>query len=164
MLGVLVDVSGSMKNKFALDRSADTIVKRTDAILLIIEDLVHLAEEEGDNTDKRWNCVFIGAFGLSLPIGTCDLLTLLELNKESFSSDPSQGNDVLIGLILAEDGNLEKNHVKTWISKLLLSQSESQILYDALHADPSLLKEMIRLIPSPLETGARAAAGEMFGR
>lgn len=77
MFGVLVDVSGSMRSALSVDEShrpgAD--VERTRAILT---STLNIVKQEVAH-HQRQDSVFVSAFGLD----TCDLLSLLELLKES---------------------------------------------------------------------------------
>jgi len=76
MFGVLVDVSGSMKSAYTLDRSSDVSVERTHAILTTIMNIV---KRQGVG-HLRQEYIFACAFGMSTrtPAETCDLITLLE--------------------------------------------------------------------------------------
>ena len=96
MFGVLVDVSGSMKSAYTLDRSGDVSVERTHAILTTIMNIVkrqvvgHLRQEY----------IFACAFGMSkrAPAETCDLITLLEGIAGPENSQREDAHQALVDL------------------------------------------------------------------
>ena len=137
MFGVLVDVSGSMKRAYALDRSHDANVERTHAILTSIMSIV----KQEVIHHKRKESIFACAFGLDHRTETCDLLRLLNF----FADSPTDG---LIKLA-NRHGAL---HVEEWISKQHLSQLEAQILSIALCDDPISSANFFELIRSEVET------------
>lgn len=74
MFGVLVDVSGSMKSAYALDKSHHVNTERTHAIFTSIMNIV---KKEVDRHERQ-ELIFASAFGLENSPGTCDLLRLLD--------------------------------------------------------------------------------------
>ena len=141
MFGVLVDVSGSMENAYALDRSHDASVERTHAILTTIMNIVKREVAHHDRQESIFAC----AFGLNEEgtqgIVTCDLISLLEYMY--ITGCPRDGHQALI--------NLAKQHetpqAEPWIRNHL-SQLEARILYTALCSDPSLIQKLVELIPT----------------
>ncbi len=77
VVGMLVDVSGSMRKPFALDdRSKNTSVERVHAIITTI---LHIVKSEV-NYHHRSDEIFVGAFGLEDDrVNTCDLIALLDI-------------------------------------------------------------------------------------
>ena len=141
MFGVLVDVSGSMKSAYALDRSHDASVERTHAILTTI---INIVKQEVINHDRR-ESIFACAFGLEHdPIVTCDLLSLLE-----YFFTPKDGQQALIDLAVQHCAP----HAEPWIRDHL-SQFEARILYKGLCYNRSQIPKLINLIPSQLTTTA----------
>ena len=141
MFGILVDVSGSMENAYALDRSHDASVERTHAILTTIMNIVKREVAHHDRQESTFAC----AFGLNEEgtqgIVTCDLISLLEYMY--ITGGPRDGHQALI--------DLAKQHktpqAEPWIRNHL-SQLEARILYTALCSDPSLIQKLVELIPT----------------
>ena len=147
MFGALLDVSASMKSAYPLQRSSNANVERTHAILTAIRNIVIRAKVECPEVipHKAQECIFVGAFGLSGPNKTCDLISLLE------NADPKdvQGKDGYQALTdLAKEYGAPQT--EPWIRKHL-SHFEAQSLYQRLRSDESLLSKLIELIP-PQET------------
>lgn len=156
MFGVLLDVSGSMRSAYALDRSRDASVQRTHAILTTI---VNIAKREVQHHERR-ESIFACAFGLQGPTVTCDLIPMLEALRDSRGGKVN-GHRALIRL--AEQHGAPQ--ADRWIRKHL-SQLEAQILYQRLCSDTSLIPELIRLMPSQLTTAMTAGGTgllSMFG-
>ena len=80
-IGVLVDVSGSMKEAFALDRSVSGNVERIHAIITTLNRIAKNAIAIRERHDR----MFVGAFGLE-DTTTCDLISLLKYTSEYDSS------------------------------------------------------------------------------
>ena len=153
LFGVLLDVSGSMRDAYALDRSSDASVERTHAIFTTImnivkRDVVHRHRQE---------YVFACAFGLNRGrIQTCDLISLFD--------GPKDGHRALI--------NLAKEHrapnAEPWI-KDHLSQFESRVIYVGLCQDRHLIPRLIQLLPPHEQTESveawrkRASQLDSFG-
>ena len=139
MIGVLVDVSGSMETAYALDRSSDASVERTHAILTAIMNIV---KREVAHHDRR-ESIFACAFGLNAHstqgIVTCDLISLLEY----IAGGPGDAHQALIDLAKQH----ETPQAEPWIRNHL-SRLEARILYTALCSDPSLVPKLVELIPS----------------
>ena len=89
MIGVLVDVSGSMKEAFALDRSVSGNVERTHAIVTTLNRITKNAIAVRDRRDR----IFVGAFGLE-DITTCDLISLLKYTSEYDSSQKATEDEL----------------------------------------------------------------------
>ena len=100
MIGVLVDVSDSMKEALAVDRSVSGNVERTHAIITTLN---RIAKNAIDVHQQRHR-MFVSAFGLE-DISTCDLISLLkyisrydsgqkasQLELESARKDRSEDN------------------------------------------------------------------------
>ena len=166
MFGVLVDVSSSMKSASS----------NAHAILTVIMKIVKRLEDHERPEDREWcedhDYVFVGAFGLSGPTVTCDLISLLEdvahhedianhediarpdniagpediANQENIASpEDIQGKDGYQALIdLAKQNGAPQT--EPWIRNHL-SQFEARILYKRLCSDESLILKLIKLIP-----------------
>ena len=141
LFGVLVDVSGSMRSAYALDRSNDASVERTHAILTTIMNIVKSEIVHHHRRESIFGC----AFGLMIEecgptcTGTCDLISLFDCPKDGYQE--------LIDL--AEKHGAPQ--AKPWIRDHL-SPHEARILCMGLRHDPRLVPELIKLIPSPLAT------------
>ena len=135
MYGVLVDVSGSMKSAYSLDRSHDANVERTHAVLTSIMSIV---KQEVIHHERK-DSIFVSAFGLDHHAETCDLLRLLDFVTDS----QIDGQQELIKLALRHGAP----HAKPWIIKHL-SQFEARILCKVLRDDTNALENMVKLIPS----------------
>jgi hypothetical protein len=135
MCGVLVDVSGSMREAYSLDRSQRVNVERTRAILTTVINIVRKEVAHHERQDS----VFVSAFGLremrNLP-ETIDLLRLLD-----FVDPKIDGYRALIDLAARH----RAPDVEQWIRRHL-SQPEARILYTALQSNASLTRELIESI------------------
>ena len=89
MIGVLVDVSGSMRKAFALDRSVRGNVERTHAIITTLNRIAKNAIAVHDRHDR----MFVGAFGLE-DTSTCDLISLLKYTSEYDSSQKATADEL----------------------------------------------------------------------
>ena len=89
MIGVLVDVSGSMKEAFALDRSVSGNVERTHAIITTLNRIAKNAIAVRERHDR----MFVGAFGLE-DTTTCDLISLLKYTSEYDSSQKASQDEL----------------------------------------------------------------------
>jgi hypothetical protein len=147
MIGILLDVSGSMKTAYSLDRSTDASVERTHAILTSVMNIVR---REVDHYNRR-ESVFACAFGLSKYSDTCDLITLLE----DFE-DPSDQKKKLIHL--ASQHNAP--HAEHWIENHL-TETESRFLYNALCSDKKQILKLIELLPRSETTCAANLIGHV---
>lgn len=156
MIGVLVDVSGSMKEAFALDRSVRGNVKRTHAIITTLNRIAKNAIA----VHQRRDCMFVEAFGME-DTSTCDLISLLKYNSrydssqkasrdklESARKDKSDDNDRSDGINtlikFAADHNAA--HAERWI-KRSLSEPQAGVLYTILFRDEKLLTLFIDKLP-----------------
>ena len=136
MYGVLVDVSGSMKTAYDVDRSQRINVERTHAILTTVMNIV----EKEVAGHKRQEKIFVGAFGLQRTVTeTCDLLGLLD-----YVGDPKTDGHQLLSKLAAEQG---ASHAERWIRNHL-SQPEAKMLYKVLCSDRTLMSKLIELLPS----------------
>ena len=177
MIGVLVDVSGSMKEAFALDRSVSGNVERTHAIITTLNRIAKNAIAVRERHDR----MFVGAFGLE-DTTTCDLISLLKYTSEYDSSQrasqdelesarkdksddddrydwpgfipgydrSNRGSDGLNVLIkfAADEG---APHSERWIRKSL-SEPEAGVLYTVLSRDKELVKLFIEKLPGSGKT------------
>lgn len=171
MIGVLVDVSGSMREAFALDRSVSGNVERTHAIVTTLNRIAKNAIAVRERRDR----IFVGTFGLE-DTTTCDLISLLKYTSEYDSSQkatedelesarkdkPDDGNesdwgypDFLRSNQSGSDGfnNLIKlatehgaAHAERWIRKSL-SEPQAGVLYTILSRDKELMELFIEQLP-----------------
>lgn len=155
MYGVLVDVSGSMREAYALERSSSTqnvTVERTHAILTTTLNIVkQKVSEHGYEQDNIFVCAF-GTQEERLNDVTCDLLSLLDLNSECVDVD---GHKELIRLAWQHGAS----HAEPWIPKHL-TRFEASVLYTVLRSDTKLQEKLINLIPG--EVTMMAANGTSF--
>ena len=140
MFAVLLDVS-SMKKAYARDKSHDTSVRLTHAVLTTITEIVRQEVTHHNRHDSIFTC----AFGLSKPTTTCDLIPLLEALRESRQGAPY---DALIELAEEE----RAPHAERWIREHL-TKLEAAVLNCQLRLDRSLIPGLIARLPSP-ETSA----------
>lgn len=148
IFGVLVDVSGSMSNAYALDRSpasAQVTVEGTHAVFTSVLNIVKSTVDR-----QRWqDSIFVGAFGLQNlknadqeDIDTCDLLFLLD------SADALKVNGYEALIRLASDNGVE--HIEKWVYKYL-KEFEARILYSVLRSNTKLTLKLLKLIPSNIK-------------
>ena len=149
MFGVLVDVSGSMRSAYSLDRSHDANVERTHAVLTSIMSIV---KQEVIHHERK-DSIFVSAFGLDHHAETCDLLRLLDFVADSDTDSQIDGQEELIKLAISH----KAPHAKPWIIKHL-SQFEARLLYKALRDDTNALENMVKLIPSQLTATVASVA------
>ena len=79
--GVLLDVSGSMQNVYAVDvgRAHDASVQRTHAVVTTIANIARREAKHHGRQDSIFTC----AFGLSKQTDICDLVPLFEITRDS---------------------------------------------------------------------------------
>ena len=133
MYGVLVDVSGSMREAYALDRSQRVNVERTHAILTTIVNIVHREVVH----HQRHDFIFAGAFGLEKSSNTCDLLYLLDC------VNPKIDGHSELSRLASQHG---ASRAELWIRKHL-TQREARILYKVLSVERGSIDKLIALIP-----------------
>ena len=143
MFAVLLDVSGSMREAFSRNRSHDTSVRRTHAVLTTIAEIV----KQEVTRHNQHNSIFTCAFGLEKPTTTCDLIPLLEALRESRQGAPY---DALIELAREE----RAPHAERWI-RGHLTKFEAAVLNHQLRLNRNLIPGLIARLPSP-ETSAMA--------
>ena len=149
MSGVLVDVSGSMSNAFALDRSNDASVERVHAIITTILNIVKTEVHHHGRQEE----IFVSAFGLDVKVNTCDLIALLKLIAGPENLRGKNAYDALVALARQNGAP----HAERWIRNHL-SEDEARDLYRVLCFDESLIPGMIRKLPGEsrvLTGGAR---------
>ena len=161
MIGVLVDVSGSMREALALDKPVSGKVKRTHAIITTLNKIAKNAV----TLHQRRYCIrmFVEAFGLE-DTSTCDLISLLKYISKYDSSkkaseyelrsarkdipDPyDQGLDG-IGVMIKFACDHNAPHAARWIKKSL-SEPEAGVLYTILSRDEELMEQFIKKLPDP---------------
>ena len=142
LFGVLLDVSGSMRSAYALDRSHDASVARIHSIFTTI---INIVRREAVHHGRR-ESIFACAFGLDKDkcgpssTGTSDMITLFDC--------PKDGHQALVDLAVEE----KTPHAEYWIRNHL-EQSEAQILYTVINRDRSLMRDLKRLLPAEMTTG-----------
>lgn len=149
MFGVLLDVSGSMQNAYKVDRSRDTSVQRTHAVLTTIANIVkrEVARHE------RQEIIFTCAFGLRKPTSICDLVPLLEAMRDAYRGEPHDAYEALVKLAKEHNAPQSERWIRHHLTKL-----EAALLYHQLCRDKSLIPGMIEKMPS---TGATVAANAL---
>ena len=138
MFGVLVDVSGSMRDAYALDRSNDASVERVHAIITTILNIVNKEVTHHHRRDE----IFVSAFGLDVQVDTCDLIALLDLIAGPKNLRGKKGYDALVALAIQNGAP----HAERWIREHL-SEDQAQDLYRVLCFDKSLIPTLIRKLP-----------------
>ena len=143
MFGVLLDVSGSMQNVYALD-AHNTSVQRTHAVVIAIANIVRKEAKHHGWQDS----IFICAFGLAKHTDVCDLIPLFEIIRDSWRQP-----DLLIELAKQHGAP----HAERWIRKYL-SKVEASALYQQLLHNESLIPKLIRKLPSSVATSTVSVA------
>ena len=140
MFGVLLDVSGSMQQAYARDRSHDGSVRRTHAVLTTTAEIVRQEVTRHNRHDSIFTC----AFGLVKPTNTssCDLIPLLEALRES-RQGARGAYDALIELAREHDAS----HAERWIRQHL-TELEAILLNQQLRRERSLIPKLIEKLPS----------------
>ena len=159
MIGILLDVSGSMKKAYALDSSHDARVERIHAILTT---MMNIVTKEAIRHNRQ-ESVFACAFGCQ-STATCDLLSLLERIRHA-SDIPEYGHQALSDLATKHGAP----HAENWIREYL-SPDKAVALYRGLQFDRESIQEMIDIIPSKLTaqmvegtTAMVSNAGSLYG-
>ena len=134
MFAVLLDVS-SMKKAYARDKSHDTSVRLTHAVLTTITEIVRQEVTHHNRHDSIFTC----AFGLSKPTTTCDLIPLLEALRESHQGAPY---DALIELAREEGAPQAERWIRQHLTKF-----EAAVLNRQLCLDRSLIPGLIVRLP-----------------
>ena len=154
-----MDVSGSMKSAFALDRSKDASVERVHAIITTTLKIVKAEVNNHNRSDK----IFVSAFGLNVRIAcakpsllqgcwleiervddvdTCDLIALLTLIAGPEKLRGLEPHDALIQLAIDHGAA----HAERWIREYL-NKEEARDLFKVLCFDEDLVLGMIQKIP-----------------
>ena len=137
MIGVLIDVSNSMRSAYALDRSHRANVERTHAMLTT---LVNIVKREVVRHNQQ-ESIFALAFGVDFKdLTACDLLALLD-----FFPYEIKGSKLTALVDLAKDYGAA--HIKSWIVQYI-TEDEAGLLYGVLKSDRKLANKLIDLIPS----------------
>ena len=179
MIGVLVDVSGSMEEAFALDRSVSGKVKRTHAIITTLNKIAKNAIAVHQQSHRIR--MFAEAFGLE-DTSTCDLISLLKYTSrydpskkatkdelESARKDKSDddhdrshlgSNGTNVMIKFAADRNAP--HAERWIRKAL-SEPEAGVLYTILSRDEELTKQFVEQLPGNFTSTLLDATSTVFG-
>ena len=146
MFGVLLDVSGSMQNAYALDvdRTRDASVQRTHAVVTTIANIARREAKHHGRQDSIFTC----AFGLSKQTDICDLVPLFEIMRDS-----RRQPDPLIELAKQH----RAPHAERWIREYL-SKVEASVLYQQLLRDESLIPKLLQKLPSSFTTTSASVA------
>lgn len=151
-----MDVSGSMRSAYALDRShhANVEVERIHAVFTTVLNIV----KQEITHHKREESIFVSAFGLEdRRAVTCDLLSLLEFSDSAGSK---------LEVVIEEIRQRGASHAEPWIRKYL-SEFEARLLYSVLkpgspYAEQKIQK-LIELIPSSLKMKAATMKNSTMG-
>ncbi len=139
MYGVLVDVSGSMRSAYAVDKSRITTVSRSHAIFMSI---LNIVKKESNHEDE----IFVGAFGLNMPsVTTCDLLGLL--NKATKVPKEMQGVKPGVEAIVQLAEKEGYGAIVDWIRREL-SEEMAKDLFELICIKPSIKDELLEKLPS----------------
>eukprot|EP00118_Oscarella_pearsei_P020433 m.221242 g.221242 ORF g.221242 m.221242 type:complete len:555 (+) comp39956_c1_seq18:140-1804(+) len=146
IIGIMLDVSGSMKETFNLDRSTDTDVEKSHTILTSIMNIVKREVVQHNCKESVFTC----AFGLCQRPETwqsheiCDLMPLLEY----FSKTRTENVYEKLFQLACSHG---ASHINRWI-RSTLSEFQAALLFDCLRSDSHLARELAGLIPSGFPT------------
>ena len=153
LVGVLVDVSGSMRYSLQLDVTpSDQHITRAETML---ETVINICEREANHYENQ--DIFVTAFGLDDEnTNICDLLSLLEKinsnNKSQFlpTINNDQNNRELLIRLLAEHG---APYARKYVEKHV-EVEEASLLYAVLSEDIPALKSVISELPSECKNAA----------
>ena len=129
MFGVLLDVSSSMRQAYALNISHDASVQKTHAVFSTVANIIKRELHQY----SRQELIFASVFGLKGSTTTCDLIRLLEILRKY-----RQEKDPLVEM--AEQ--LNAPHMEKWIREHL-TEMEAAILCHRLRSDKSEDKSLI---------------------
>ena len=139
MVGILVDVSGSMERAFDLDSSKDATVERVHTILTTV---LRIVKAELNHHSNRSDEIFVTAFGLDIKVNTCDLVAVLDLIAGPEHLRRLEPHDALVKLAK----NHGAAHAERWIREHL-NKEEARDLFRVLCFDEDLVPELIQKIP-----------------
>ncbi|CAF0925126.1 unnamed protein product [Adineta steineri] len=137
LTGVLVDVSGSMKNSLQSNVTAtDQQITRAESIFRTIMNI----------TKREVNCceeqeIFTLAFGLQ-DVSTCDLLSLLDYVKTLNEPTDVDGHESLIQLLANNGAPRAGEYVRKYLTK-----NEALFLYNFYSEDTPKLTELVERLP-----------------
>ena len=146
MFGVLLDVSGSMRNAYALDKlhdGDDVSVERTHAVFTTVAKIV----EREVTHHVREEYIFVCAFGLQdpepAPEPVCNLIELFtNLRNYRLSQRIGPGQDELVELAKQN----RAAHAEEWIRDHLTDR-EAALLNWILREDESLIPILLKKLP-----------------
>eukprot|EP00118_Oscarella_pearsei_P020434 m.221227 g.221227 ORF g.221227 m.221227 type:complete len:530 (+) comp39956_c1_seq3:140-1729(+) len=146
IIGIMLDVSGSMKETFNLDRSTDTDVEKSHTILTSIMNIVKREVVQHNCKESVFTC----AFGLCQRPETwqsheiCDLMPLLEY----FSKTRTENVYEKLFQLACSHG---ASHINRWI-RSTLSEFQAAILLDCLRSDQYQARKLAALFPWRIST------------
>ena len=154
LVGILVDVSGSMKNILQLNATpTDQNMTRIESVFNTI---MNIADREGISEDH--GNIFVGAFGL-LDVATCDLLALLEYAPKLFVAQSNNyGYDDLIRLLQVHGAPFCDKYIRKY-----LKASEARFFFKFLSENLDKLPGIIERLPDVCKKREPVTKGLLLG-
>ncbi|CAF4126014.1 unnamed protein product, partial [Rotaria magnacalcarata] len=139
LTGILVDVSGSMKNSFQLHvQPTDQDVTRAQSIFTTIMNIVDREVDFRHNHE-----VFVLAFGLQ-DIATCDLLALLDYIQTIDLKSDDEGHENLIQLLKNNGARYAGKYVRKYVPK---RQAQFRFKFYSQNENRHMLTDIVQRLP-----------------
>ncbi|CAF0972664.1 unnamed protein product [Adineta steineri] len=140
LAGILVDVSGSMKNSLQLHvQPTNQDVTRAQSIFTTIMNIVG-----GEVSSQKDHDVFVLAFGLQ-DIATCDLLALLDYIQTIDLKSDGKGHENLIRLLASNGAPYADQYVRKYVSE---RQAQFLFKFYSQNENRDLLADVVQKLPS----------------
>ncbi|CAF0865067.1 unnamed protein product [Adineta steineri] len=139
LAGILVDVSGSMKDSLQLHvQPTDQDVTRAQSIFTTIMNIVGREVDFPRNHD-----VFVLAFGLQ-NVDTCDLLALLDYIQTIDLGSDERGHENLNGLLANNGAPYADKYIREYVSK---RQAQFLFKFYSQNENRSMLTDIVQKLP-----------------
>ncbi|CAF2091832.1 unnamed protein product [Rotaria magnacalcarata] len=139
LAGILVDVSGSMKNSLQLHvQPTDQDVTRAQSIFTTIMNIVDREVDFRHNHE-----VFVLAFGLQ-DIATCDLLALLDYIQTIDLKSDDEGHENLIQLLKNNGARYAGKYVRKYVPK---RQAQFRFKFYSQNENRHMLTDIVQRLP-----------------
>ncbi|CAF3983592.1 unnamed protein product [Rotaria magnacalcarata] len=139
LAGILVDVSGSMKNSLQLHvQPTDQDVTRAQSIFTTIMNIVDREVDYRHNHE-----VFVLAFGLQ-DIATCDLLALLDYIQTIDLKSDDEGHENLIQLLKNNGARYAGKYVRKYVPK---RQAQFRFKFYSQNENRHMLTDIVQRLP-----------------
>ena len=140
MFGVLLDVSSSMRQVYALNKSHDASVQQTHAVFSTV---VNIVKRELHRYNRQ-ESIFATVFGLTTitqtETTTCDLIPLLEILREFRRAKDPFGP--LVDMAKQRNAQHIMWQMEKWIREYL-TEMEAALLWHSLRSDESLISTLL---------------------